>query len=59
MGDMIPDIALTIHVNDFPHPDVRDGLVFNWEIRSQLDFNAQMRVNDTSAKALLEELFGN
>ena len=50
MVDMIPDLALTINVNDF---------LFSWEILSRLDFDALMRVNDTSAEALLEELFGS
>ena len=59
MGDTIPDMAFTINVNDLSNPDVRDGIVFNWVIQSRLDFNALMRVDDTSAEALLEELFGN
>ena len=59
MGDMIPDVKTTITVNDLPNPDVRDGIAFNWEILSRLDFNALMRVDDTSAEVLLKELFGN
>lgn len=59
MGDMIPDIKTTITVNDLPNPNVRDGIAFNWEILSRLDFNALMRVDDTSADVLLKELFDN
>ena len=57
--DAVPDTMLTITVDDYPSPGDDLRPFFKWEIRSQLDFNAQMRVNDTSAKALLEELFGN
>ena len=59
MGEIVPDIKKTITVNDLPNPNVRDGIAFNWKILSRLDFNALMRVDDTSAEVLLKELFGD
>ena len=57
--DAVPDTMLTVTVDDYPAPGDDLRLFFKWEIRSQLDFNALMRVDDTSAEALLEELFVN
>lgn len=59
MGELVPDIKLAIIVKDLPSPENSDRTAYKWKFSSQLDFNALIRVEDASAEALEEELFGN